>query len=149
LSDQGSVHTSSKSRENSKSSKGKSSSNDSSTAGSTSTTISSSSNNNTQQSAQKPGLFLVLQHSSQQPAALAVLAALYGVSEIHLLPQEQQLQAALLADMWQVPGAASTAVELLVAAVKEGGLSEDAAEAFIELDAIPDFLLPVFSAAVA
>lgn len=80
-----------------------------------------------------------------------VLAALYGVSEIHVLPQEQQLQAALLADMWQVPGAAATtlAVELLVASIKEGGLSDAAATAFMELEAIPDFLLPVFSAAVA
>jgi hypothetical protein len=50
---------------------------------------------------------LTLEDADQQPAAMAVLQALYYVqpgSDLLLeLTQEQQLQAVLLADMWQVP----------------------------------------------
>jgi len=99
---------------------------------------------------QKPVLSLVLQHPSQEPAAIAVLAALYGVSvEADELSQEQLLQAAVLADMWQIPGVATAAVQLLVNAAMGPGLSEAAAKAFLDLEAIPNCLLPLFSAVVS
>lgn len=96
----------------------------------------------------KPVLSLVLQHPSQEPAAMAVLAALYGVSEAHELSQEQLLQAAVLADMWQLPDVATAAVELLVDAAKGPGLSEVASKAFLDLEVIPNCLLPLYSAII-
>jgi hypothetical protein len=49
---------------------------------------------------------------------MAVLAALYAVKPLpellSELPQEQQLQAALLADMWQIPKVSTAAVQLLL-----------------------------------
>lgn len=85
---------------------------------------------------------------------MAVLAALYGVKPIKdllsELPGEQQLQAALLADMWQLPAVSTAAVRLLVDAAKGPGLglSEAATKAFLGLSAIPNCLLPVFSLVV-
>jgi len=96
-----------------------------------------------------PSLPVILQHPSQEPAAMAVLAALYGVKPIKdLLSElqgEQQLQAALLADMWQIPAVSTAAVQLLVDAAKGPGLSEAATKAFLGLSAIPNCLLPVFA----
>jgi len=105
-------------------------------AGSSSTTNnssgSSSSSSTNQPLKQKPVLSLVLQHPSQEPVAMAVLAALYGVSvEADERSQEQLLQAAVLADMWQIPDVATAAVGLLLDAAKGPGLSEAATKAFI------------------
>jgi len=80
---------------------------------------------------------------------MAVLAALYGVSVADELSQEQLLQAAVLADMWQVPDVATAAVELLVDAANRPGLSEAATKAFLDLEVIPNCLLPLFSAIVS
>jgi hypothetical protein len=71
---------------------------------------------------------LELQDASEQEAALAVLQSLYAVKPLpellSELSQEQQLQAALLADQWAVPHVSSTAAHLLANAVKaDGGLS--------------------------
>jgi len=97
----------------------------------------------------KPVLSLVLQHPSQEPAAMAVLAALYGVSVADELSQEQLLHAAVLADMWQVPDVATEAVQLLVDAATRSGLLEAATKAFLDLEVIPNCLLPLFSAIVS
>jgi hypothetical protein len=101
----------------------------------------------------KPRLVLTLQDAAEEPAAVAVLAALYSVKPIpellSELPQEQQLQAALLADMWQVPGVSTAAVKLLVdAATADQGLSEAAYKQFVQLAAPPACLLPLFQVLV-
>jgi hypothetical protein len=63
---------------------------------------------------------LTLQTPDQEPAALAVLSALYFVKPLPELlaelPQHQLLHAAVLADMWQVPAVPAAAVQLLTAA---------------------------------
>jgi len=107
------------------------------------------SSNRSQPVSQRPKLSLVLQHPSQEPAAVAVLAALYGVSEADVLSQEQLLQAAVLADMWQIPDVATAAVKILVDVAKGSGLSKAAANAFLDLEAIPNCLLPLFSAVIS
>jgi hypothetical protein len=101
----------------------------------------------------KPRLVLTLQDAAEEPAAVAVLAALYSVKPIpellSELPQEQQLHAALLADMWQVPGVSTAAVKLLVdAASADQGLSEAAYKQFLQLHAPPTCLLPLFDVLV-
>jgi hypothetical protein len=103
---------------------------------------------------------LTLQDASQVPAALAVLSALYNVKPLPQLlselPQEQQLHAALLADMWQTPQVSKAAVEQLVhAASSKGedgaavGLQAASNRQFLQLQAYPACLLPLFSAVVA
>ena len=106
-----------------------------------------------QGSSSKPRLVLTLQDAAEEPAAVAVLAALYGVKPIpellSQLPQEQQLHAALLADMWQVPGVSTAAVKLLVdAATADQGLSEAAYKQFLQLRAPPSCMLPLFQVLV-
>jgi hypothetical protein len=106
-----------------------------------------------QSSGTKPRLVLTLQDAAQEPAAVAVLAALYSVKPIpellSKLPQEQQLHAALLADMWQIADVSTTAVKLLVdAATADQGLSEAAYEQYLQLAAPPAGLLPLFEVLV-
>jgi hypothetical protein len=93
----------------------------------------------------RPQLVLTLESSDHLPAALAVLQALYGVKELHVLlselQQEQQLQVALLADLWQVPQLTSTAVLGLHTQLKiHRHLSEEVTEQLLALQAVPDFL---------
>ena len=96
---------------------------------------------------------LTLQDAAQEPAAIAVLAALYSVKPIpellSELPQEQQLHAALLADMWQIADVSTAAVKLLVdAATADQGLSEAAYEQYLQLAAPPTCLLLLFEVLV-
>ena len=91
---------------------------------------------------------LALQDASEQPAALVVLKALYAVKPLpellSELSQEQQLQAALLADMWQVPDVSTAAVRLLKAAAgTQAGLSEAVRKEVLGLQAIPACLQPL------
>lgn len=79
---------------------------------------------------------------------MAVLSALYLVKPVaellSELPQEQQLHAALLADMWQVPAVSAATVQLLLAAAQgTGGLTDAAIKQYLGLEAHPDCLLPL------
>jgi hypothetical protein len=89
---------------------------------------------------------LTLQDATEQPAAVAVLAALYGVKAVpellSELSQELQLQAAMLSDMWQLP-AISTAAALAQTLSTQGKLSVAAAKQLIGLVAVPDCLQPL------
>ena len=100
-------------------------------------------------------LVLTLQDPDEEPAATALLATLYGVKPVNellgALSQEQQLQAALLADMWQMPAVSTAAVQLLVeAAGSDGnGLTAALQNRFNYLDAHPTCLLPLLKGVVA
>lgn len=101
----------------------------------------------------KPQLVLTLQDASEQAAAMAVLAALYLIKPLpellSELTQEQQLQAALLADMWQVPGVSTAAAQALSEALDtEGGVSAAAGEKLLSLQAVPDCLQPLLKRAL-
>jgi hypothetical protein len=86
---------------------------------------------------------LELQDQSEQAAALVVLQSLYAVAPLERLlrplRQEQQLQAAILADKWQVPDVSSAAVRALLST----GLSRAFLIQFVQLPAVPNFLLPL------
>lgn len=96
-----------------------------------------------------PQLVLVLQDASEEAAALAVLSALYGVKPlpelINSLSQEQQLQAAVLADMWAVPEVSTAAAEALEKAVEStsAGLSDEATSRLLGMAAVPSCLQPL------
>jgi hypothetical protein len=106
-------------------------------AASTSGPVSSSS------SSKQPQLVLTLEDADQQPAALAVLQALYGVKPLpellSELTQEQQLQAALLSDMWQVPDVGTAAANVLVGTA-DGQLSEAVTQSLMSMQAWPECL---------
>jgi hypothetical protein len=77
-----------------------------------------------------------------------VLAALYAVKPLpgllSELPQEQQLQAALLADMWQLPQLSTAAVHVLLQAAPEpAGLTDSLVQLFLGLPAHPRPVLPL------
>jgi hypothetical protein len=65
------------------------------------------------------------------------------------LPQEQQLHVALLADIWQIPGVSTAAVQLLIQTAKaDAGLTAAALDRFIQLEPKPNCLLPLFQSVV-
>jgi hypothetical protein len=84
---------------------------------------------------------LELQDASEEAAALTVLQSLYAVEPLGQLlaklRQEQLLQAAMLADKWQVPDVATAAVS----AVPGDRLSREVLQQFVQLPALPTFLL--------
>jgi hypothetical protein len=86
---------------------------------------------------------LELQDASEEAAALTVLQSLYAVAPLQKLlaplRQEQLLQAAVLADKWQVPDVSTAAVRALQAK----DLSPDVLQQFLQLPAVPAFLLPL------
>ena len=93
-------------------------------------------------------LELELQDASEQQAALAVLQSLYAVKPLPELlsdlSQEQQLQAAVLADKWQVPDVSSAAAELLVGAANTPGALADAVQHMVlAAEVLPDCLQPL------
>jgi hypothetical protein len=93
-------------------------------------------------------LELELQDASEQEAALAVLSSLYAVKPLPRLlselSQEQQLQAAVLADKWQVPNVSSAAAQLLVAAANTpGALADTVQHSVLAAAALPDCLQPL------
>lgn len=109
---------------------------------------SSSTTQQAQQDTSKPQLVLTLQDASEQPAAMAVLAALYGAKPmpelLSELSQEQQLHAAMLADMWQLPAISTAAGDALASTLKvQGELSEAVTEQLLHLQAMPDCLQPL------
>jgi hypothetical protein len=92
-----------------------------------------------------PQLVLTLESADQLSAAQSVLQALYCVKELPALlselAQEQQLQVALLADMWQVPELTNAAVQELKGSVDtHGQLSDVATQQLFALQAVPEFL---------
>jgi hypothetical protein len=96
----------------------------------------------------RPQLVLTLQDASEQAAAMAVLAALYGAKPmpelLSELSQEQQLQAAMLADMWQLPAISTAASNALAQTLSaQGKLSDAATKQLIGLVAVPDCLQPL------
>jgi hypothetical protein len=97
-------------------------------------------------SSRRPQLVLTLEDAEHQAAALAVLQALYFVlTESGLLStitQEEQLQAAILADMWQVPDVGTAAANLL-AAVADGQLSSAVEDRLMHMQAVPSCLEPL------
>jgi hypothetical protein len=92
---------------------------------------------------------LTLQDPEQLPAAMAVLASMYLTKPLPELLSEltltQQLQAALLADMWQAPNVSTAAVNSLSTAAKKPGavLPMPAVEMLLGLPTWPDFVLPL------
>lgn len=79
---------------------------------------------------------------------MAALAALYSVGPVaellSQLDQEQQLHAALLADMWQMLIVSDVAVQLLAAAAGgEKGLSDAAISLLLSQDTFPHCILPL------
>jgi hypothetical protein len=104
-------------------------------------TVGSSSSNS-----RRPQLVLALENADQQPAALAVLQALYfvqpGSGLLSELTQEQQLQTVLLADMWQVPGVGAAAADALTATASDQ-LSEAVTQKLLSMQAVPACLEPL------
>lgn len=90
---------------------------------------------------------LTLQDEAQLQAALTVLQALYAVKPLPQLlselPQEQQLQVALLADMWQIPRVSTAAVEELVGASKLAHLTDALLQQYMSLETYPTCILPL------
>jgi hypothetical protein len=91
---------------------------------------------------------LTLQDASAKPAAMAVLAARYSAKPmpelLSELSQEQQLQAAMLADMWQLPAISTAAAAALSQTLSlQGKLSEAVTEQLLSLQAVPDCLQPL------
>lgn len=91
---------------------------------------------------------LTLPTAGHEPAAMALLAAMYGVKKpaelMQELPQQQRLQAAILGDMLQLPEASEAAVDNLVAAAKApAGLSVAVLKQFLCLSVVPACLLPL------
>lgn len=96
---------------------------------------------------------LTLEDADQQPAALAVLQALYyvqpGSGLLTELTQEQQLQTVVLADMWRVPGvgAAAAAADALTALATDQ-LSEAVTQKLMCMQAVPGDLEPLLQKVV-
>ena len=93
-------------------------------------------------------LELELQDASEQEAALAVLQSLYAVKPLpellSELSQEQQLQAAVLADKWQVPHVSNAAAQLLTDAAKTPStLTETVQQRVLGAEALPGCLQPL------
>jgi hypothetical protein len=91
---------------------------------------------------------ITLPDASYEPAAMAVLAGLYLIkpwsSLLADLTPQQQVQAAVLADMWQLPTASEAAVGLLQAATDDVERLSELLEELLSLPAMPDCLLSVF-----
>ena len=92
---------------------------------------------------------LVMDSGDQEPAAIAVLAAMYGASPaagVADLPDEQLLQAVLFADMLQVEEVQEHLAQLLSAAVKAAGDMSAQVQSKLEaLECWPSCLLSIFA----
>ena len=109
---------------------------------------SKSSTQQSQQDASRPQLVLTLQDASEQPAAMAVLAVMFGAKTmpdlLSELSQEQQLQAAMLADMWQLPAISTKVAEALTSThTSQGKLPGTVTRQLLQLQAVPDCLRPL------
>jgi hypothetical protein len=91
---------------------------------------------------------ITLPDASYEPAAMALLEGLYHVKPwsklLADLPPEQQVQAAVLADMWQLTAACKAAVAVLEAVIYDTDSLAAVLETLLNLDAVPDCLSPVF-----
>jgi len=113
-----------------------------------SSSSSSSSRSNDTDEGSRRQLAVTLPDEQHLPAAMAVLEALYGVKPIpellSELTQEQQLHAAVLADMWQIDAVSTALAELLKhAAQSSDGLSAAAVKQLLSMPAYPDCLVPL------
>ena len=83
-----------------------------------------------------------------EPTAMAVLAGLYIVAPwptlLAALTPQQQVQAAVLADMWQLPAASDAAVGVLQAATDSADRLSAVLEQLLSMAAVPDCLTSVF-----
>jgi hypothetical protein len=108
---------------------------------------SSSNNGSSAEQAKRDTLELELQDASEQHAALAVLQSLYAVKPLpellSELSQEQQLQAAVLADKWQVPLVSSAAADILAEAASTGVLEQAVQQHMLSAQALPECLQPL------
>lgn len=98
---------------------------------------------------------ITLPDASYQPAAMAVLEELYiakpWLNRLKGLTFQQQVQAAVLADMWQLPQASEVAVELLQDAADSTDNADQLSAVLgdlLILPAMPDCLLPLFEQAL-
>ena len=64
------------------------------------------------------------------------------------LTPQQQVQAVVLADMWQLPAASSAAAELLQAAAGSAGRQSAVLDQLLTLAAVPECLVEVFRQAL-
>jgi hypothetical protein len=91
---------------------------------------------------------VTLPDASYEPAAMAVLEGLYLVQPWQVLladlTPQQQVQAAVLADMWQLPAAKEAAAGVLQTATYSTDQLSAVLEQLLSLDAQPESLLPVF-----
>ena len=93
-----------------------------------------------------------LPNASYETAAIAVLAGLYQVAPwpkllADLTPQ-QQVQAAVLADMWHLPATAEVAAGILQTAAYSTDEASAMLDELLVLTAVPDCLLRVFERAL-
>jgi hypothetical protein len=111
---------------------------------------SKSNNSSNVETASRRRLELELQDDSELAAALAVLQSLYEVKPLpellSELSQEQQVQAAVLADMWQVPHVSSAAAQLLKDAINTADGLEEAVQQRIVQGPLPECLQPLLKA---
>jgi hypothetical protein len=95
---------------------------------------------------------ITLPDASYEPAATAILAGLYQIWPwsrlIADLNPQQQVQAAVLADMWQLPVARGPAAKLLEVAADSADKAAAVLESLISMAVLPDCLLPVFEKAL-
>lgn len=102
----------------------------------------------------KPQLVLTLQHEDEQEAAMAVLASLYKIKPLpellSKLTQVQQLQAAVLADVWGLPEVSTEAVRLLLATADTGaGLTYETVMYYSQMNAVPSCMVPLLPKVLA
>jgi hypothetical protein len=91
---------------------------------------------------------ITLPDASYEPAAMAVLSGLYLLKPwpellAELTPQ-QQVQAAVVADVWQLPTAIDAAVGVMKTATNSTESLSGVLEQLFYLDAVPDCLLQTF-----
>jgi hypothetical protein len=109
---------------------------------------SNSTDSSSMHQARRDRLELELEDQSWQVAALVVLQSLYAVKPLPELlsdlSQEQQLQAAVLADKWLVPHVTTIAGQLLSDAVSTAdGLADAVQQRILQGPPLPDSLQPL------
>lgn len=109
-------------------------------------------NSSSSSSIMRPQLVLTLDSADQQPAAMAVLEAMYVAKTVPELLSKltrehrhwQLLQAAVLADMWELPRFSAAAASQLIEEVnRDGQLSDATTQQLLTSDALPTCLEPL------
>jgi hypothetical protein len=111
----------------------------------------SSQTDGTSQHAKKQ-VTITLPDASHEAAAVAVLAGMYQVQPwpkllADLTPQ-QQVNAAVSEDMWQLTAAHQAAMDVLVAAADTAAGLSDVLEGLLSLEAVQDSMLPLLKKAL-